>query len=131
MDKVRVLLVDDEPDIIFVIGKKIKVGGYELLDAQSGKAAIDVVKNKKADIVVLDYMMPEMNGVETLKRIRKIDKNIPVIMFTAHPDMSSIEGTEKLNVSSYVPKISMYSSAEDMLKSALSLAVKRLPKSPK
>ena len=131
MDKVRVLLVDDEPDIIFVIGKKIKVEGYELLDAQSGKAAIDVVKNKKADIVVLDYMMPEMNGVETLKRIRKIDKNIPVIMFTAHPDMSSIEGTEKLNVSSYVPKISMYSSAEDMLKSALSLAVKRLPKSPK
>lgn len=131
MDKVRVLLVDDEPDIIFVIGKKIKVEDYELLDAQSGKAAIDVVKNKKADIVVLDYMMPEMDGVETLKRIRKIDKNIPVIMFTAHPDMSSIEGTEKLNVSSYVPKISMYSSAEDTLKSALSLAVKRLPKSPK
>jgi hypothetical protein len=52
-------------------------------------------------------------------------------MFTAHPDMSSIEGTEKLNVSSYVPKISMYSSAEDMLKSALSLAEKRLTKLPR
>jgi two-component system, NtrC family, response regulator AtoC len=128
---IRVLLVDDEPDILFVIGKKIKVWGYEFLDAQSGKDAIGVVKEKKADIVVLDYMMPQMDGVEALKRIRKIDKNIPVIMFTAHPDMSSIEGTEKLNVSSYVPKISMYSSAEDMLKSALSLAEKRLPKPSK
>lgn len=127
MEKIRVLLVDDEPDIIFVIGKKIKIWGYELSEAQTGKDAITAVKDKKTDIVVLDYMMPGMDGVEALKRIRKVDKNIPVIMFTAHPDMSSIEGTEKLNVSSYVPKISMYSSAEDMLKSALSLAEKRLP----
>jgi two-component system, NtrC family, response regulator AtoC len=126
MEKIRVLLVDDEPDIIFVIGKKIKVWGYELLDAQSGKDAIEAVKQEKADIVVLDYIMPEIDGVEALKRIRKIDKDIPVIMFTAHPDISSIEGTEKLNVSSYVPKISMHSSAQDMLKSALSLAEKRL-----
>jgi two-component system, NtrC family, response regulator AtoC len=131
MEKIRVLLVDDEPDIIFVIGKKIKMWGYELSEAQTGKDAITAVKDKKTDIVVLDYMMPQMDGVEALKRIRRIDKNIPVIMFTAHPDMSSIEGTEKLNVSSYVPKISMYSSAEDMLKSALSLAEKMLPKSSK
>jgi CheY-like chemotaxis protein len=128
---IRVLLVDDEPDILFVIGKKIKVFGYELLDAQNGKDAVDAVKAKKTDIVVLDYMMPEMDGVETLKRIRKVDKNIPVIMFTAHPDMKSIEGTDRLNVSSYVPKISMYSSAEDMLQSALSLAEKRLPQALK
>jgi CheY-like chemotaxis protein len=131
VEKIRVLLVDDEPDIIFVIGKKIKVWGYELSEAQNGKDAIAAVKNKKADVVVLDYMMPGMDGVETLRRIRKVSRDIPVIMFTAHPDMGSIEGTERLNVSSYVPKISMYSSAEDMLKSALSLAEKRLPKSSK
>jgi two-component system, NtrC family, response regulator AtoC len=131
MKNIRVLLVDDEPDIIFVIGKKIKVWDYELLEAQSGKEAVETVRAKKADIVVLDYMMPGMDGVETLRRIRKVSGDIPVIMFTAHPDMGSIEGTERLNVSSYVPKVSMYSSAEDMLKSALSLAEKRLPKSSK
>ena len=126
MEKIRVLLVDDEPDILFVIGKRIKVWGYELLEAQNGKDAIAAVKDKKADIVVLDYMMPGIDGVEALKRIRKIDKNIPVIMLTAHPDETSIKGSEALGVSSYVPKISMYSSAEDTLKSALSLAVKQL-----
>jgi CheY-like chemotaxis protein len=131
VEKIRVLLVDDEPDIIFVIGKKIKVWGYELSEAQNGKDAIAAVKNKKADVVVLDYMMPGMDGVETLRRIRKVSRDIPVIMFTAHPDMGSIEGTERLNVSSYVPKISMYSSAEDMLKSALSLAEKRLSNLPR
>jgi two-component system, NtrC family, response regulator AtoC len=131
VNTIRVLLVDDEPDIIFVIGKKIRVWGYELSEAQNGRHAIEAIKNKKADIVVLDYMMPDMDGIETLKEIRDINQDIPVIMFTAHPDMSSIEGTEKLNVSSYVPKISMYSSAEDMLKSALSMAVKRLPNLPK
>ncbi len=131
MNTIRVLLVDDEPDIIFVIGKKIKVWGYELSEAQNGRHAIEAIKHKKADIVVLDYMMPDMDGIETLKEIRDIDQDIPVVMFTAHPDMSFIAGTEKLNVSSYVPKISMYSSAEDMLKSALSMAVKRLPQPPK
>jgi CheY-like chemotaxis protein len=131
MEKIRVLLVDDEQDIVFVIGKKISLWGYQLLEAKNGKEAIEFVKSKSADIVVLDYMMPDMDGVETLRKIRELDKDIPVIMFTAHPDMGSIDGTEALGVSSYVPKISMYSSAEDMLKSALSLAEKRLPKSSK
>lgn len=120
----KVLLIDDEKDILIIMGERISSWGYCLIAATNGKDAVDIILKSKPDIIVLDYHMPRMDGVQTLKKIREIDKEIPVIMFTAYPDEKSIEGTEGLGVSAYIPKFSMYSYASSSLKAALNMFLK-------
>jgi two-component system response regulator (stage 0 sporulation protein F) len=115
--KKKVLLVDDEADILFVIGKRISSWGYDLLKASSGKAALEILKNNNPDIVVLDYMMPEMDGIATLREIRKINTKIPVIMFTANPEGLPLKGTDGLGISAFVPK----ENAEDILQTTINM----------
>lgn len=67
MGKIRVLLVDDEPGLLLVMGKTIESWGYKLVQSSSGQEAIALVKDNKADILVLDYLMPELNGIDTLE----------------------------------------------------------------
>ena len=114
MPKKKVLLVDDEKDLLGLIGSRIEMWGYSLITAPDGMTAINAVKNEKPDIVVLDYIMPEVDGIEVLEQIRKIDKKIPVIMFSGHPDTRS-----------YVPKLSVYSEGASNLKTALSMLEKK------
>ncbi len=128
MEKAKVLLVDDEMDLIMIMGKRIKKWGYDLMEAAGGKEALTAVKSGGPDIVILDYMMPDMDGISTLKEIRKVNADIPVIMFTAFPDKKSIEGTEALGVSAYIPKLSMFPTGESALKAALNMAEKKLRK---
>ena len=128
MDKKKVLLVDDEEGFRKLIGTRIRNWGYDLIETANGKEAIEAVMNKGIEIVILDYKMPEMDGVEALEQIREINKKIPVIMFTAYPDEKSIKGTEKLGVSFYVPKLSVYSDAYANLKLAIDMIEKKLSK---
>jgi len=128
MDRLKILLVDDEADFRETMGAIIKGWGYNLIEAANGKEAIDVIRNKKADIVILDYMMPEMDGVTTLKEIRKIDKEVPVIMFTAYPDGRSFGGANKLGAIMFIPKLSAYSDNQAALKEAIHIAEKKLNK---
>jgi two-component system response regulator AtoC len=124
MNKIRVLLVDDEPDLLLVIGKTIETWGYKLIQAANGMEAIAAVKDNNADIIVLDYLMPELDGIETLKEIRKINAKIPVIMFSAHQGGLAIKGIEKLGINVFVPK----SSAESTLRFAISMLEDKIEK---
>ena len=85
MNKKNILLVDDDVDLLKIIGSRIKIWGYGLIEAQNGKEALQAIKDSRPDIVVLDYMLPDMNGIAVLEEIRKINREIPVIMFTAYP----------------------------------------------
>jgi DNA-binding NarL/FixJ family response regulator len=69
--------------------------------------------------MILDYMMPDMDGVATLTEIRKINKKIAVIMFTAYPDMKSIKAAQDLNVTVYTPKLSSYEDLRASLETAI------------
>ena len=71
-------------------------------------------------------MMLEMDGVQTLKRIRNVDEHIPVIMFTAHPDVESMAGAENLGIISYIPKMSTFSDTQALLRKAINMAVKKI-----
>ena len=126
MAKIKILLVDDEVDFLELIGRRIEEWGYDLIKATTGKEAVNAVKDKLLDIVILDYMLPDMDGVSTLKKIRKIDKKIPVIMFTAYPNSKIMKDTEKLDISAFIPKLSAYSDVASSLKAAIEMAGKRL-----
>ncbi len=127
MAKIKILLVDNEPDFLELIGRRIEEWGYDLIKATTGKEAVNAVRNKLSDIVILDYAMPDMDGIATLQKIREIDDKIAVIMFTAYPSVDALKWSEKLNVSAFIPKLSMYSDAISSLRVAIEIAVKKIP----
>ena len=124
MNKITVLLVDDEPDLLLVMGKTIESWGYRLITASGGREAIAFVAQGKADIIILDYLMPGLDGIETLKEIRKINAKIPVIMFSAHQAGVPIKGIGNLGISVFVPK----SSSESTLRVAISMLEDKIEK---
>lgn len=126
MAKTKILFVDDEDSILDILSARMKSWGYEVKAVSNGKDALETIKADRPDIVVLDYMMPGMDGVETLRRIRKTEKDLPVIMFTAYPDQRSIQGADDLGVSAYVPKLSVLSEVHENLKSILTMIEKKL-----
>ena len=126
MDKVRVLLVDDEQDFLDVMSQRIEAQGYQVETIADPREAIAVIKDKKVDIAILDYMMPNIDGLTLATNIREINPTIPLIMFTAHPDYRALEGSEKLQVTAFIPKFSSYSDAQSALKSALGIAEKKI-----
>jgi len=109
MSRKKVLLVDDEEEFLEIMRQRVESWGYDVAVAKSGREALTSVLQGGFDIVIMDYMMPVMDGVSTLKQIRKAGKDIPVIIFTAYPDERSVEGTEKLGVSAFIPKLTGYS----------------------
>ena len=69
---IRILLVDDEPDILEIVGYNLSSEGYEIFTANDGVEAISVAKKHLPHLIILDVMMPEMDGIEACQRIRKI-----------------------------------------------------------
>jgi len=124
----NILFVDDDQGVLEVIGERIKSWGYQLFRASGGKEALSIINEEEIDIIILDYMMPELDGLKTLKKIRKINKNIPVIMFTAYPDQKSIKGSENLGVSAYVPKMNVSSNSITSLRTSIDLVSKKIDK---
>jgi len=91
----KILLVDDEKDILEFLSYNLKKEGFVVLTAESGKEAIDKAKQFKPDLIVLDIMMPDMDGVETCIEFRKYNdfKNTIIIFLTArNEDYSQIAG---------------------------------------
>lgn len=127
MGKTKVLIVDDELDYLSLMQERIGFWGYEVILAQDGKSALAIIKEKKPEIIILDYFMPDMDGVEVLRQIRKFDKKIPVIMFTAHADIKNIKGAQELGVSAFIPKLSTYSTdIQASLRSVLAMTQKKV-----
>lgn len=122
----RILLVDDNTELLEIMMQRLNSWGYWVATASGGKEALSFLEDNKADVIILDYLMPEMDGVSVLKKIRRRDSKTPVIMFTAHPNSASIKGVELLGVSSFIPKVSAYTDVAASLKTALELAFKNL-----
>lgn len=93
MEGIRVLLVDDEEDFRQTLAKRMRKRKLEVMEAESGQAAIELLKPQKVDIVVLDVRMPGMDGLEALKIIKEMSPLVEVIMLTGHASVESgIEG---------------------------------------
>ena len=78
----NILVVDDDKEIVGAIEIYLKKEGYQILKAYNGKQALEIIKEKEVHLVILDIMMPQKDGIETLEEIRK-DRSIPVILLSA------------------------------------------------
>ena len=100
----KVLIVDDEELIRKVIKEYLKLEKFDFEEASDGKEAVEKIRNDKFDIVVMDIMMPVMDGYEAVKEIRNINKYIPVIMLSARDEeYDKLMGFD-LGVDDYVTK---------------------------
>lgn len=100
----KILLVDDEEELLMAMKIRLNSWGYDVATATNGEEALNILKKDTPDIVVLDIMMPVMDGIETLRRIRKINKTLPVLMLTAYTSEEKIKTTEKFGMSGFVQK---------------------------
>ena len=92
---ITILLVDDEPDILEIVGYNLSSEGYNVVTAENGAEAVKKAKKKKPHLVILDVMMPEMDGIEACEQIRKIPdlQNIIITFLTARgEDYSQVAG---------------------------------------
>jgi len=100
----KLLIVDDQYGIRLLLHEIFKKEGYEVFQAANGFQAIDIVVKDCPDLVILDMKIPGMDGVEILKRIKEINKDIKVILMTAYGELDIIEEAKKLGALQYFPK---------------------------
>jgi CheY-like chemotaxis protein len=80
----KILIVDDNKEFCISLADIFEAKGYEVESRNSGQSAIDIVKEKSFDVILMDIKMPGMNGVEAFKQIKKISPRTAVIMITAY-----------------------------------------------
>jgi DNA-binding NtrC family response regulator len=102
--KPKILVVDDEARFRTTLGKRLSRRGFEIVTLGSGKDALETLREQTFDVIVLDIRMPEMDGIETLAHIKKIDAGIEVIILTGHASVDSAVEITKLGGYDYLLK---------------------------
>lgn len=98
MSKQTILVVDDEKDLLDLIEYNLRKEGFEVLKAENGEQGIEVAREHKPDLILLDIMMPKLDGLQAVEEIRKDDelKGTPIIFLTARSDeKTEVEGLNK------------------------------------
>jgi len=100
----RILLVDDEKDFVEMLGLRLEEIGERVTPAYSGRECLQVLEKKELDVVILDILMPGMDGIETLKEIKRKRPLVEVIMLTGHGTTESAVEGMKLGAFDYLLK---------------------------
>ena len=104
MAKKKILVVDDEVDFTELIKVRLEANDYDVLILNNGEGTLDVIKKEKPDAVLLDIMMPGIDGLTVLKQIRALDSRLPVFMITAFSNEERIKLAGKMNASGFIVK---------------------------
>ena len=99
-----ILIVDDEPDILWALSNVLKEKGYFPITAQNGKEGLKKLEEEQPDLAVLDIRLPDMNGIELLKQMKKKEQELSIIMFTAYGEINSAVEAIKLGAFDYLNK---------------------------
>ena len=102
----KILVADDEIHIVQVLVIKLRNNGYDVISAEDGQQAFELALKEKPDIIVTDYQMPKMTGLELVKKLRKTDetKDIPVIILTARSFAIEKQEQETLKIAKCLSK---------------------------
>ncbi len=104
MEKFKLLIVDDEQDFLETIIKRLKARAIDVTGAESGYKALELIDGREFDVVILDVKMPGLDGIETLREVKKKKPLLEVIMLTGHASVESgIQGMQ-LGAFDYVMK---------------------------
>lgn len=101
----KLLFVEDEKDLITIISDTLKKLQANFVTASNGKEALEVLaQNSDVDIIITDINMPVMNGLELIAEIRKTNKQIPILIMSAHTENEYVKNAEELGVTNYLLK---------------------------
>jgi len=106
MSEKKVLVVDDEIHIVHVVAIKLRNNGFEVISAENGAEAFELAREEKPDVIVTDFQMPVMTGLELVEKLRRCGqtKDIPVIMLTARGFAVEDEQKQQLQISEFLSK---------------------------
>ncbi|MBW2109622.1 MAG: sigma-54-dependent Fis family transcriptional regulator [Deltaproteobacteria bacterium] len=100
----RVLIVDNEPAFCRLVSQLMEKEGYKTTVAHNGYDALDIMRREIPDVLLLDYRMPGMNGLEVMEKAKKISKDLPIIMITAYAEINGAVQAMRKGAYDYLPK---------------------------
>ena len=106
MARKRILLVDDSPTVLMMEKMLLAKGGYDLVTAKDGEEAVSKASRDAPDLILLDAIMPRMNGFETCRALRAtaLTRDTPIIMVTTRTEMEHVENAYESGCTDYVTK---------------------------
>jgi len=105
-DKKKILVVDDEPDFRMMLRARLEANNYEVSEAEDGAVGLEKARNTKPDLIILDVMLPKMDGYK-VARLLKFDekhRNIPIVLLTARSQQSDRETGMAVGADAYLTK---------------------------
>lgn len=122
--EVKILVVDDEKEVLDFLKEVVERQGYSFLQATSGKEAINKIKKARPNLVILDIVMPGLDGLEVLRRIRRKDKKLPVVIITAYGKDARVDEAMKLNIFGVIFKGASVKEIASGIEAALDITLK-------
>ena len=117
-EEIKVLLVDDEPHFVKLLAERLAGRGFNVETAGGGSEAIERAKGESYDAIVLDLLMPEMDGLETLKQLKEINPDLQVILLTGHGTIDKGVEAMKLGAMDFVEKPADFQELLEKIKKA-------------
>jgi DNA-binding response OmpR family regulator len=102
--RINILIIDDDRDICEYMKTLLEATGYSVSTLSDPTLAEEAVRNNEYHLLIIDLMMPKMDGIELIKCIRKIDSDVAIIVFTGYPSVETAVDALKLSVSDYIKK---------------------------
>ncbi len=100
----RILVAEDEPLMLKTIALKLKKDGYEVLTAEDGRSAIDLIKNESPELVITDIMMPYVSGLEIVSFVKNSERKVPIIVLSAMGQEKTVLEAFNLGADDYMTK---------------------------
>ncbi len=127
----KILVVDDEPGFLDVIRARLEEEGYKVVTAADGEEGLRKVKSEKPDIMLLDILMPKMDGLKVLRRIRRTDRQLPVFMMTSFSTPERFGTAKKLSAAGFIVKTNDLKREIRNITTSVSMASKYRPARPR
>ena len=124
MDKKKIVLIDDEIDFLEIMKMRFESNGYVVKMTSNGSEALELVRKEKPDAVILDILMPGIDGLDILKKIRAENPRLPVFMMTAFSNEERRDIASKFNASDFILKTNDLQGEIDKITSIIDISSK-------
>lgn len=101
---INILLIDDDQDICEYVQTMLETTGYTVSTLSDPTQALDALRQNEYHLLIVDLMMPRLDGISLIEKIRKVDSDVAIIVFTGYPSIETAISALKLNVSDYIQK---------------------------